>query len=746
MVSNQATPENGAVPRTIGLLGATGVGLGAIVGGGILVLAGVAFSATGPGAIVAFAINGFVAVLTALSFAEMSSAFPESGGAYAYAKKVLSVRVAFAVGWVLWFAYIVAGVLYALGFAEYAALVLIEVSRTAFGVVPAWLTSHNTVLVLALLATIAFSASLIRKAAGGGPWATVGKVIVFIALIAAGLWVLASRPSGTVGAALSPLFPRGSIGLLQAMGFTFIALQGFEVIAAVAGEVKKPERNIPRAMLLSLGSALVIYIPLLFVIATVGVPGGESLVAMSTKDPETVMAVAVRNFLGPVGYWAVILAAILSTLSALEANILAASRVALSMGRDRTLPSVLTRTYAKSGTPVMAIYATALALVVTMVMVPNVAAAGAAASLIFLVSFAIAHATSWLARRRSGSSGSQDTFRTPLFPMVPVVGGIACVTLAVFQAFAVPAAGGIVTVWLGLGVILYIALFARGARIVDAYAEAADPSLVKYRGRSPLVLVPIANPANAPALVGVAGAMAPPIVGRVLLLSVVKLQEELRDVAASIDGAQNVLHESLTTALELNYTPEALVTMSTSPWTEIVRVANDYDCESLLLGMHQLGQNGHESLQQLLNDVDCDVTILRSVPGWRLDEAKRVLIPIGGKGVHDELRARLVGSLVRTAPRKLTFMQVLPKDTSDARCEDARRALLQLALDEAATQPETIVARGDDAVELIASEADRNDLMILGLPRIQGRKVLGEFALRLTSRVHCSTILISRRG
>ena len=73
----------------------------------------IALAETGPAALVAFALNGIVAVLTALSFAEMSSMFPESGGAYTFAKKVLTVRAAFGVGWVLWFAYIVAGVLYA---------------------------------------------------------------------------------------------------------------------------------------------------------------------------------------------------------------------------------------------------------------------------------------------------------------------------------------------------------------------------------------------------------------------------------------------------------------------------------------------------------------------------------------------------------------------------------------------------------------------------------------------------------
>src|SRR5687768_5987849 len=108
--------------RTVALTAATLVGIGGILGGGMLVLAGTAFAMTGPSFVLAFALNGVVALLTAMSIAEISTAFPESGGAYVFAKKVLSVRTAFAVGWVLWFAYIVAGVLYALSFASYVAI------------------------------------------------------------------------------------------------------------------------------------------------------------------------------------------------------------------------------------------------------------------------------------------------------------------------------------------------------------------------------------------------------------------------------------------------------------------------------------------------------------------------------------------------------------------------------------------------------------------------------------------------
>jgi amino acid transporter len=96
METGMATKSE-AEHRHLGLFGATMVGVGAIVGGGILALAGAAFAATGPSALLAFALNGVIAMLTALSFAEVASKFPESGGTYTFSKKVLSIEAAFAV-------------------------------------------------------------------------------------------------------------------------------------------------------------------------------------------------------------------------------------------------------------------------------------------------------------------------------------------------------------------------------------------------------------------------------------------------------------------------------------------------------------------------------------------------------------------------------------------------------------------------------------------------------------------------
>ena len=417
---NADRDSTATMTRSIGLLGATGVGVGAIVGGGILVLGGVALAQTGPGAIVAFALNGVVATLTALSFAELSSTFPESGGAYTFAKKVLSVRAAFAVGWVLWFASIVAAVLYALGFATYAVLLVESFSLQFFDTSLPWLDQRSVFLVLALGATAWYMAGLIRSAAGGSNWDTAGKLVVFVVLILFGVLALFRRSPDSMADSLVPFFTSGAGGLITAMGFTFIALQGFDLIAAVGGEVKQPEKTIPRAMLLSLGAALLIYLPLLFIVSTVGVEPGQSVADAAAGDPETMIATAAERFMGWPGFWLVVIAAVLSTLTALKANLFAASRVALTMAQDRTLPGVLGQIHAKRGTPVMAVYATVLALFVILLLLPDVAAAGAAASLIFLISFALAHWTALLARKRSSKP---PPFRVPLFPVVPVTGG-----------------------------------------------------------------------------------------------------------------------------------------------------------------------------------------------------------------------------------------------------------------------------------------------------------------------------------
>ena len=395
----------------------------------------------------------------------------------------------------------------------------------------------------------------------------------------------------------------------------------------------------------------------------------------------------------------------------------------------------------------MSIYATALAMGFILLMVPNVSAAGAAASLIFLISFALVHWTNLLARRRSRIKAP---FRTPWFPAVPVVGGLACVLLALYQAVTIPAAGGIVAVWLGFGVILYYGLFAGRAQAVDAFTEALDPRLGILRGRSPLVLVPMANPASAVGMVTLANALAIPVVGRVVLLTVVRRPSDFaaaqEETAKALQDANTVVGQALTASLSAGHTPEALMTIATDPWKEIARVAQTRECESLLVGFSSLeGAGNVEHIEQLLNDVECDVVVLRAPKDWSLNPSTRILVPVGGRGGHDELRARLLGSLGRAGCTSVRFVQVTTESFPAALRYQRERELRVFAEEETFGVPQVDILRSNDMVEVLANEAGPNDLIILGLRHQRGKRLFSELALQVARKTEAATLMISRR-
>lgn len=307
----------------------------------------------------------------------------------------------------------------------------------------------------------------------------------------------------------TPFLPFGFSGVFSAMGFTFIALQGFDLIAAVAGEIEEPRKNIPKAMFFSLSIAVLIYIPMLVVILLVGVPENKSLMDFTRENPDTVIARAVELFLGGFGFWLVMVAGILCMVSAMLANLYAASRIAFSMSRDRTLPVYIEKVHKKTGSPYRAILVTGLIVCMILLTIKDVGTAGAVSSLIFLISFTIAHGMCLIIRKR------KKAITVLKRHFIRICQLLACFGLALYQGVAVPMAGVLTLVWLVLGFFCYLWLFHKRAMIVDAVNETTDPDLLELRGRSPLVLLPIGNPQNAYNLTTFAACLTPARVGRV---------------------------------------------------------------------------------------------------------------------------------------------------------------------------------------------------------------------------------------
>ncbi|MGM0933108.1 MAG: APC family permease [Bacteroidota bacterium] len=728
--------------RKIGFIGALGIGVGAMVGGGILALAGVAFAVSGPSAILAFALNGLIAFITALSFAEMASANPQSGGTYTYAKKALSLQVAFGVGWIVWFASLVAAVLYALGFGAFALFALQQIPSESlheileFGMLP---------VLLAIAAIGYFAFSLIRSSGDGGAVINIGKLAVFAVLIAGGLAVFVQTPFSQIKQSLDPFFSGGFSGVIAAMGYTFIALQGFDLIGSAAGEIKNPEKTIPKAMVGTLAVGLAVYLPLLFLMSTVGVLPGESITEMSRENPETVLAVAAQSYLGAFGFWLVLVAGIFSMLSALQANLFAASRISLRMAKDRTLNHHLSNIDERFGTPVTSIWVTCGIVALLVLILPDLAAAGAASSLIFLITFALAHLIMILMRNRGYKES--ETFRAPFFPALPIAGIITCLGLAIFQAIVVPAAGFIAIIWLFIGAVLFVSFFISKARTIEASEHALDPNLVRLRGLSPLVLLPISNPANAESMVFLANALAPPVIGRILLHSIVIPSIEKNDLEKRLLSSREVTQYALKASFEAGLRPETLTTIAEHPWEEIERVAKEHNCGSLLLGLSDLNDLPTlQNLEKLVKHIKADVVVFRQpFSGWKITEARKVLIPVAGFESHDPLRARVAASLWRASQPEITFIQILPSNTP---LETLKRNHLRLSRFASRIIPgktEVHIIPNDDVESELINQVSGHDLVIMGLGKAgKNQKVFGHLALALAEKTDTSLIFISK--
>ena len=247
--------------RSLSLTDSVMVGVAAMIGGAIFVLVGPGMEAAGPALMVAFLLNGIITVFTALTYAELGSALPATGGGYMWVREGLPRPNSYVSGWMAWFAHSIAGSLYAVAFGSFFGHLL----KTA-GVLGD-IGTFPIDKIFAALAVLIFTFVNIRGASDTGK---VGNVITFtqIAIIAlligAALFAMAfNNPNWPDN--FADFFPSGTIGLVLAMGLTFIAFEGYEIIAQGGDEIKNPRRNIPRAILISLGIVVSIYILFAFV-------------------------------------------------------------------------------------------------------------------------------------------------------------------------------------------------------------------------------------------------------------------------------------------------------------------------------------------------------------------------------------------------------------------------------------------------------------------------------------------------
>ncbi len=428
------------------------VGIAGMIGGAIFVLTGPAIGLAGSAVILAFIINAIITLFTAMAYAELGSAMPEAGGGYLWIREGLPRPNAFISGWMAWFAHIIAGSLYAVGFGAFLYQLLgpnvagILSDQPLFGVIP-----FDKLIAMASIA--AFTYINIKGTSETGKTGTIVTIVqlgTILCLIVAGFWMMHNNPNSTAN--FADFMPTGIAGLVAAMGLTFIAFEGYEIIVQTGEEVKNPKRNIPRAIFISLAIVVTLYCLVAFVSIGAISPEGIAAWRFIGEGGELGIMKAAEIFL-PYGALIVLGGGMVSTLAALNATTFSSARVAFAMGRHYNLPHKLSSIHPVNRTPHIAIIISGIIMAFMAYALP-LADIAVAAGVIFLLLFTQVNIAAITIRRIYGNRLSYG-FKTPFFPVIPIAGIFLKLGLALYLLVTQPLSWGITILWILVGFVLY---------------------------------------------------------------------------------------------------------------------------------------------------------------------------------------------------------------------------------------------------------------------------------------------------
>ncbi len=685
------------------------IGVGAMIGAGIFVLTGIAAGVAGPGLILAFGLNGIVTLFTAMAYAELGSSFPDAGGGYLWVKEGLPHPNGFLSGWMSWFAHAVACSLYALGFGAYFGHVL-----ESMGLSWGSLGFLSVEKVLAVLACILFAYINFRGASEtgkAGNIVTLAKVAVIGIFIAFGLSVLAGKIGWQEN--FKPFLPKGIGGVATAMGLTFIAFQGYEVIAQCSEEVENPKKNIPRAIFLSL--AIVIPIYLLVALAALGAVDGGGIPTWQYLGlkKEIAMVEAARQFL-PGGAIILLVGGLLSTLSALNATIYSSSRVSFAMGRDHNLPDFFGQVHSRTKTPYLSIIAS-IAIVIFMAVALPIEDVASAADIMFLLLFLQVNVT--LIRLRKKRPDLDRGFRVPLFPLIPVLGIGTQLFIAVYMVKYSPKAWIATATWIAIGFAVYHAYASKKEEValrVKALREA------EVRRKDYRILVPLGERSPVRGLMTIASALAKEYDGEIMAMSVIELPPAaplIKDLP-EVTERRTILRQAESIARKSGVVCHRIIKVTHRISFGILETAQEERSNFVLMGRTRKGgvlpRLQEAIIYSVLEKAPCNVAILK---GNGLEKIRRILLPIDERP-NTKLAANLAPGIANGLGAEVVFLKVLPFHASPGEEERAQKIMEELTRDLPFNRSPRLEIVKSTAISAGILEMSRDvDLILMGAPR-----------------------------
>jgi APA family basic amino acid/polyamine antiporter len=710
------SPIKGELSRDLRLFHITMMGLGMMIGAGVFVGIGICMEGAGPGGLLlAFSLNGVIALFSAMSFAELSSAIPRAGGAYNFARIGFGRGVSFIAGWMEWLASSAAGGFYAATFARYTVGFADRMGLLEWLPVPL-LGVEKAVAVLAAGFFIYINYRGSRETGKVGALFTVGQMLFVVSIAIVGFVVAATDPERVRN--FRPfVHPDGWWRLAGVMGVIYVAFEGFEVIAQAGDETIDPKRNIPKAMLYSVFIVTLTYVGVAFA-SVVAVKAGPHLGGLApweyigsfhdTGFREAVAALMPSAFLG---HLLVTLAVIFSATSALNATIYSATRASYALGRDRMLPAVFSRISPARRTPHRALlFSAVLVVAVAVGLEPKHSAA--TASIMFLFLFFLVNLCVIRIRRNMGDELHYG-YIMPLFPVFPILAIVCQALLAGAIVEESWIAWAIALVWVPAGLMIYWFYSrhraATTADEIHVFRETPAPPGAGYR-----IMAAVANPDNALEMVRTTYKLCGAKNARVELLHMVPVPDQvpLEDAERyMLEGREGILEAMLYLAPRFPISTGFRYCRNIA--RGIVSAVRQKRVDMLVLGWHGKYRSRVFHLGSTVDPIielsPCSVVVLKDCGGNR--RFRRVLVPVAGG--PNGLFALEIADILAEENGEITALNVAtPQRPAFDLAGFVARAGERSASLRRRVRTRTVMA--GNVVRAILDEAAEHDLVVLG--------------------------------
>ena len=383
--------------RTLTLSTAIAISIGGMLSG-IFVLPGIAVGITGSSVWLAFLVAALCILPAVLSKAELATAMPKSGGSYIYVERAFGPLFGTVSGLGLWLSLLLKSAFSLVGLSAYL-YVVVQIDAGLSKVIA--LISLVLILVLNVFGV---------KKVGNTQLAIVSiSLVSLVVLIIFGANSFDSE-------LLCPVFSDGNYGFISAVAFLYISYAGVTKVAAVAGEIKNPEKNLPRSMLISL-----FLITLIYVFVGLVLVGNVEASVLST-DIRPIYTLS--KILGGEAFgYAAGVVGVITLLSMANSGVLASSRFPFAMARDKMLPGFFGTVSSRFLTPVNSIIITCIiiALAVFYLDVEKIAKLASA----FKVMMFIAINLAVIVLRETSAQWYNPKYKSPFYPYVQLFGIIS---------------------------------------------------------------------------------------------------------------------------------------------------------------------------------------------------------------------------------------------------------------------------------------------------------------------------------